>query len=157
MIVGLVSHYLTNYLIIRRPFPKRINPLIRRPYAVLATLSGGYPSLWGMFPRVTQPSAARHHFSLFPPLSSFVLDMGFPLEISASRLEREKQIVRSMLPLDLHVLSTPPAFILSQDQTLHKFVSKTQTTQLKLTINLHNQIVKDLYLIYSTTSLDVCN
>ena len=144
MIVGLVSHYLTNYLIIRRPFPKRINPLIRRPYAVLATLSGGYPSLWGMFPRVTQPSAARHHFSLFPPLSSFVLDMGFPLEISASRLEREKQIVRSMLPLDLHVLSTPPAFILSQDQTLHKFVSKTQTTQLKLTINLHNQIVKDL-------------
>jgi hypothetical protein len=24
------------------------------------------------------------------------------------------------LPLDLHVLSTPPAFILSQDQTLQK-------------------------------------
>src|SRR5699024_4459909 len=24
------------------------------------------------------------------------------------------------LPLDLHVLSTPPAFVLSQDQTLHK-------------------------------------
>ncbi len=24
------------------------------------------------------------------------------------------------LPLDLHVLGTPPAFILSQDQTLHK-------------------------------------
>ena len=27
-------------------------------------------------------------------------------------------------PLDLHVLSTPPAFILSQDQTLNKMVSK---------------------------------
>jgi hypothetical protein len=25
-----------------------------------------------------------------------------------------------VLPLDLHVLGTPPAFILSQDQTLHK-------------------------------------
>jgi hypothetical protein len=23
-------------------------------------------------------------------------------------------------PFDLHVLSTPPAFVLSQDQTLHK-------------------------------------
>ena len=27
-------------------------------------------------------------------------------------------------PFDLHVLSTPPAFILSQDQTLNKMVSK---------------------------------
>jgi hypothetical protein len=25
-------------------------------------------------------------------------------------------------PLDLHVLGTPPAFVLSQDQTLHKIV-----------------------------------
>jgi len=63
-IVALVSHYLTNKLIERRLFPKRINPLVRRPYAVLATLSGSYPSLWGIFLRVTQPSAARHHFSL---------------------------------------------------------------------------------------------
>ena len=31
-------------------------------------------------------------------------------------------------PFDLHVLSTPPAFVLSQDQTLNKMVSK-QTTQ----------------------------
>ena len=28
------------------------------------------------------------------------------------------------LPFDLHVLGVPPAFVLSQDQTLHKFVSK---------------------------------
>ena len=27
-----------------------------------------------------------------------------------------------MAPLDLHVLGTPPAFVLSQDQTLDKFV-----------------------------------
>ena len=26
-----------------------------------------------------------------------------------------------LLPLDLHVLSMPPAFTLSQDQTLHKY------------------------------------
>ena len=58
-IVGLVSHYPTNYLIRRGPLPKRINTLIRRPYAALATLSGSYSSLWGTFPRVTQPSAAR--------------------------------------------------------------------------------------------------
>jgi hypothetical protein len=31
-------------------------------------------------------------------------------------------------PFDLHVLGTPPAFILSQDQTLRKFVSALQTT-----------------------------
>ena len=28
----------------------------------------------------------------------------------------------SVRPFDLHVLSTPPAFVLSQDQTLHKKV-----------------------------------
>ncbi|OGL34225.1 hypothetical protein A3F64_00725 [Candidatus Saccharibacteria bacterium RIFCSPHIGHO2_12_FULL_42_8] len=61
---------------------------MRRPYAVLDTVSDAYPSLWGEFPRVTQPFAAR--------------------------------VPRRALPLDLHVLGTPPAFILSQDQTLHK-------------------------------------
>ena len=58
-IVDLVSLYLTNYLIVRRPFPNRPKALIRRSYAVLANLSTSYPSVWGMFPRVTQPSAAR--------------------------------------------------------------------------------------------------
>ena len=55
----LVGAGLTNYLIRRGLLPKRINPLIRRSYAALATLSGSYSSLWGKFPRVTQPSAAR--------------------------------------------------------------------------------------------------
>ena len=59
MIVVLVSHYLTNKLIIRRPLPKRPKALIRGPHAVLDTVSGAYPSLWGTFLRVTQPSAAR--------------------------------------------------------------------------------------------------
>ena len=62
-IVDLVGHYPTNYLILRRPFPKRPKALIRRPYAALATLSGSYSSLWGKFLRVTQPSAARRHFT----------------------------------------------------------------------------------------------
>ena len=31
-----------------------------------------------------------------------------------------KGSVLSVSPFDLHVLSTPPAFVLSQDQTLHK-------------------------------------
>ena len=65
-IVDLVSHYLTNYLIVRRPVPNRPKTLIRRSHAVLATLSSSYPSVWGPFPRVTQPSAARHQASLFP-------------------------------------------------------------------------------------------
>ncbi len=96
-IVALVSFYLTNKLILRRLFPKRPKALIRRPYAVLATLSGSYPSLWGIFLRVTQPSAAR--------------------------------VPRRALPLDLHVLGTPPAFILSQDQTLQKSRYLNQSTK----------------------------
>ena len=30
------------------------------------------------------------------------------------------KLMRNVKALDLHVLGTPPAFILSQDQTLHK-------------------------------------
>ena len=106
-IVDLVSLYLTNYLIVRRPFPKRINALIRRSHAVLATLSSSYPSLRGMFPRVTQPSAARQqlHCSL---VSDHLL-----------KGQARQENGEALLPLDLHVLGTPPAFILSQDQTLH--------------------------------------
>ena len=49
--------------------------------------------------RVTHPSATKKHN---------------PLD--------ESSVICS--PFDLHVLSTPPAFILSQDQTLNKMVSK---------------------------------
>ena len=58
----------------------------------------------------------------FPGLSqsagqiTHVLLTRSPLEYPASRA----------FPFDLHVLSTPPAFVLSQNQTLHK--SKTITT-----------------------------
>ena len=42
-----------------------------------------------------------------------------PLEYPASRA----------FPFDLHVLSTPPAFVLSQDQTLHKKISEQHPKQ----------------------------
>lgn len=37
-----------------------------------------------------------------------------------------------MLPFDLHVLSIPPAFILSQDQTLHVRICSVIILMLKL-------------------------
>ena len=35
-------------------------------------------------------------------------------------------------PLDLHVLGTPPAFVLSQDQTLHKIYEENLIAQIHL-------------------------
>ena len=66
-------------------------PFFFRIYAVLAKVSLGYPPLKGRFLRFTHPSAAR----------------------------RQVVLLLLALPLDLHVLGVPPAFNLSQDQTLH--------------------------------------
>ena len=81
----------------RRPiFERQINPpfnittYVIMSYPVLATVSGSYPNLKGRLPTCYSPV--------------------------------RRSIVRSKLltlALDLHVLGTPPAFILSQDQTLH--------------------------------------
>ena len=87
-IVALVSRYLTNKLIGRGTIPEWPKPFPLRAYAVLATVSSGYSPLRGRFPRVTHPSATRVTGASSGP--SF----------------------------DLHVLSMPPAFVLSQDQTL---------------------------------------
>ena len=75
-------------------------PFHLNDYSVLACVSTGCPQLIGMFPRVTHPSATRH------------------------------QEQAPMLPFDLHVLSMPPAFNLSQDQTLqfNLVVSKGKET-----------------------------
>jgi hypothetical protein len=59
-----------------------------RTYAVLARVSPGYPPLLGRLPTCYSPVRRSTH----RPKSTF--------------------------SHDLHVLSTPPAFILSQDQTL---------------------------------------
>ena len=63
-------------------------PLTLRYYAVLTVVSNWYPPRTGRFLRVTHPSATR---------------------------QQEQAL---LLPFDLHVLSIPPAFNLSQDQTL---------------------------------------
>ena len=47
---------------------------------------------------------------------------------------RQCTIPRRIIPLDLHVLSTPPAFVLSQDQTLHtKNLSRNSRISYSLT------------------------
>ncbi len=61
---------------------------LRREYTVLASVSKCCSVLMGRFPRVTHPFATN--LSEQAPIS----------------------------PFDLHVLSIPPAFVLSQDQTL---------------------------------------
>ncbi len=51
-----LPHQQTNHT---QAIPKARKALLRRAHAVLDTISGAYASLWGMFLRVTQPSAAR--------------------------------------------------------------------------------------------------
>src|SRR6202021_313384 len=57
-IIVLVGHYPANSLIGRDPLLKRIAPLTRRYYAVLAQVSLGYPPLKGRL--VTCYSPVRH-------------------------------------------------------------------------------------------------
>ncbi len=101
-VVALVGHYPTNKLIGRGPIPNRKSfpPNTMR----CKVLSGIRPS----FPGLSQSQGQITH----------VLLTRSPLEYPASWA----------FPFDLHVLSTPPAFVLSQDQTLHEKTSK-QTHQ----------------------------
>ena len=66
-IVGLVSLYLTNYLIplglILWHVARRSHTLIFRYYAVLATVSRSYPPPQARFPSIPPPSATRHQRS----------------------------------------------------------------------------------------------
>ena len=61
LIVALVSSYLTNKLISRELFFRRIiiNPFHSKAYGVLAFVSNCYPPPKGKFSRVTHPSATR--------------------------------------------------------------------------------------------------
>src|SRR5690606_4672151 len=55
------------------------------------------------------------------------------------------------LPLDLHVLSTPPAFVLSQDQTLQQKPGKTSRTGPRQKIKLaQNQSMNKLDTLLSS-------
>ena len=92
-IVDLVSRYLTNYLIGREPIFQRIAPLIIRRCRPIM--------LCGISSR----------FQLLSPSQG---------QVAHVLLTRPPLIMRasSHSPLDLHVLGVPPAFVLSQDQTL---------------------------------------
>ena len=74
----------------------------RRAYAVLANLSTGYSPSLGRFRSIAHPFAARQH------------------------------VLLHLLPPDLHVLGTPPAFNLSQDQTLHLKIFRTSNQRVSI-------------------------
>ena len=101
-IVDLVGRYLTNYLIGREPTPYRIAPLTPPgcPGVVLCGISTTFAVLSPCKGQVAHALLTR------PPLEQYI----FP--------SNRNLLVRRMSPLDLHVLGTPPAFVLSQDQTL---------------------------------------
>ena len=94
LIIAMVNLYSTIKLIRRRPIIQRKSseerpPLILQYYMVLVPFSRGYPNLYGRQP------------TRYSPVRQF------------------NNIPKNTFSLDLHVLGTPPAFILSQDQTLH--------------------------------------
>ena len=101
-IVGLVGRYPANYLIGREPIFQRIAPLTTVPCStvVLCGISVRFQTL--------SPSERQvaHALLTRPPLSV--------TRTSSSKLVS----VQRNTPFDLHVLGTPPAFVLSQDQTL---------------------------------------
>ena len=114
-IVGLVGRYLTNYLIGREPTPNRIPPLT--PASCDTVVSCGIRTPFGILsPCLGQ---VAHALLTRPPLKH----TGFHPKTSAN-----------LSPLDLHVLGTPPAFVLSQDQTLafNPFKSLALTRNLSL-------------------------
>jgi hypothetical protein len=95
LIVALVSRYLTNWLIRREPTLGRISPLT--PSSCDVVVSCGISEPFGSLSPCQGQVA--HALLTRPPLEHF-------------------RIATSVSPLDLHVLGTPPAFVLSQDQTL---------------------------------------
>ena len=94
----MVSHHPTNKLISREPISlqKPQRPLSHTPHAesaehpVLAPISERYPKEKGRLLTCYSPVRHSHHTTT----------------------------KATQIPFDLHVLSTPPAFVLSQDQTL---------------------------------------
>ena len=92
-IVGMVGRYLTIYLMGREPLHKRIAPLTSLACAivVLCGIIIGFTILSPSYGQVAHALLTR------PPLT---------------------RPPKGLRPFDLHVLSTPPAFVLSQDQTL---------------------------------------
>ena len=91
---ALVSHYLTNKLIGRESIPNQ-----KISFQPTRCLASSYPVLATVS-------------DCYPRDEGRLLTCYSPVRHSCTP-ERA-------LPFDLHVLSTPPAFVLSQDQTLHR-------------------------------------
>ena len=98
-IVGLVGRYLTNYLIGRELTSDRIAPLTPKPCGSVVScgISATFAALSPCLRQIAHALLTR------PPLEC----TGILPKLSSNAS-----------PLDLHVLGTPPAFVLSQDQTL---------------------------------------
>jgi hypothetical protein len=99
---ALVGHYPTNKLIGREHIPhqKNLSTHQHAPACVHPVLA---------------PISER-----YPRVEGRLLTCYSPV--------RRSSTPKRAFPLDLHVLSTPPAFVLSQDQTLHR---KTQSPKRK--------------------------
>ena len=116
-IVGMVGRYLTIYLIGREAIPKRIAPFPSVPC--------GTVGLCGISSR----------FQLLSPSVRQVLHVLLTRSpLSYPRVHPKTSA--KVTPFDLHVLGAPPAFVLSQDQTLYKMVSKPDYSEFK---SLHSQ------------------
>ena len=98
-IVDLVGRYPANYLIGRELTPNRISPFTPVPCdtVVLCGISTCFQVLSPCLGQVAHALLTR------PPLEYTEILPKLSFHVS---------------PFDLHVLSTPPAFVLSQDQTL---------------------------------------
>jgi hypothetical protein len=113
-IVALVGRYPANQLMGRELISYRIPPLTPAPCSavVLCGISSRFRLLSPCMRQIAHALLTR------PPLSHFVASY-------------------SITPLDLHVLGTPPAFVLSQDQTLQlNYSSSTFSDQSHLTVRL---------------------
>jgi hypothetical protein len=97
---ALVGHYPTNKLIGREHIPHQKN-LSTHQHASACV----HP--------VLAPISER-----YPRVEGRLLTCYSPV--------RRSSTPEGAFPLDLHVLSTPPAFVLSQDQTLHRKLDPTE-------------------------------
>ena len=133
-IVALVGRYLTNQLIGRESILKRINPFpAARCRAVgLCGISSRFQLLSPTPGQVTHALLTRSPLSYFlhSQLSASVLVLLYEPKLFCFlywanrlplRLTGKKLGVKKITPFDLHVLGAPPAFVLSQDQTLYKW------------------------------------
>ena len=106
-IVAMVGRYLTIQLIGRESILKRIAPFPPEPC--------GSVGLCGISSR----------FQLLSPTPGQVIHVLLTRSpLGTSKFRPKTSFGRT--PFDLHVLGAPPAFVLSQDQTLYKMVSKRQ-------------------------------